>query len=70
MKNNTATSTRPGKPITREDLLAYPDGTWIMTDHEITKILDTEFWTRPRPSGSNGYWWRRKQLMDQLGMVA
>ena len=70
MENNTATS-RPGKPITRETLLSYPDGTWIMTDHEITKILDTAIWSEPKPSGFlNGFWWRRKQLMDQLGMGA
>jgi hypothetical protein len=58
-------------PITRETLLSYPDGTWIMTDHDITTILDIARWSEPKPSGFlNGFWWRRKQLMDQLGMWA
>lgn len=61
----------PKATITREQLLSYPDGTWIMTDHEVTKILDFARWSEPKPSGFlNGFWWRRKQLMDQLGMVA
>jgi len=67
MSKNTETKTA----ITREQLLSYPDGTWIMTNHEITEILDTAFWSEPKPSGFlNGFWWRRKQLMDELGMVA
>ena len=61
----------PKETITLAELLSYPDGTWIMTNHEITKVLDTARWTEPKPSGFlNGFWWRRKQLMDQLGMVA
>lgn len=54
--------------ITQEQLLSYPDGTWIMTDHDATKILDTARWSEPQPSGFlNGSWWRRNQLMDHLG---
>lgn len=57
--------------ITREELLSYRDGTWIMTNHDVTKILDWANWSEPKPSGFlNGFWWRRKQLMDQLGMEA
>jgi hypothetical protein len=57
--------------ITREQLLQYPDGTWIMTDRDTTKVLDVAIWSAPRPSSAlNGFWWRRKQLMDQLGMAA
>jgi hypothetical protein len=61
---NNATNT----PITWETLLSYPDGTWIMTDTNITTILGIACWSEPRPSGL--FWWRRKQLMDQLGWGA
>lgn len=55
--------------ITREQIMVYPDGTWIQTDHAITKILDTAKWSEPKPSGFlNGFWWRRKQLLDELRM--
>ena len=65
-----ATITTMNTPITRETLLSYPDGTWIMTDDDITTILDIAHWKEPMPISSslNGWWWRRKQLMDQLGM--
>jgi len=54
--------------IAQEQLLSYPDGTWIMTDHDVTKILDTARWSEPKPGGFlNGFWWRRNQLMDHLG---
>jgi hypothetical protein len=59
----------PKQTITREELLTYADGTWIMTNHDVTKILDFAIWSEPKPSGFlNGFWWRRKQLMDELGM--
>lgn len=54
--------------ITLEQLLSYPDGTWIMTDRNMTTVLDSARWTEPKPSGFLlGFWWRRKQLMDELG---
>ncbi len=66
----TASIVEPKQTITRDQLLSYPDGTWIMTNHDVTKILDTARWTEPKPSGFlNGFWWRRKELMDQLGIV-
>lgn len=57
--------------ITREKLLEFPDGTWIKTNREMTHILDFAKWSEPQPSGFiTGLWWRRKQLLDQLGMEA
>ena len=51
--------------------MMHPDGTWIMTNREMTKILDFAKWSEPKPSGFlNGFWWRRKQLLDELGMGA
>lgn len=65
------TQTETGKPITSEELLSYSDGTWVMTDHAVTRIIDTAFWTEPRPSGFlNGFWWRRKELMDEKGWTS
>lgn len=56
------------RTITKDKLLEYPDGTWIMTNHDLTEILNTAKWNEPKPSGSlNGFWWRRKQLLDELG---
>lgn len=66
----SAVIVEPQQTITREQLLSYPDGTWIMTDHDATKILDTALWSEPQPSGFlKGFWWRRKQLLDHLGIV-
>jgi hypothetical protein len=71
MSTQHTTKKQQGQPITRERLLEYSDGTWIMTNREMTMILDTAKWSEPQPSGFlNGFWWRRKQLMDQLGMEA
>lgn len=65
-----ASIVEPKQTITRDQLLSYPDGTWIMTNYDVTKILDTARWTEPKPSGFlNGFWWRRKELMDQLGIA-
>ena len=55
--------------ITLEKLLSYPDGTWILTDAKIMRILDTACWSEPWPpviAGRNGLWWRRNQLLDQF----
>ena len=54
--------------ISREQLLGYPDGTWILTDRGTTTILDSAHMDSPKPQSDLGWWWRRKQLMDQLGI--
>ena len=55
--------------LKREDILAYPDGTWIITDRAVSKIIGTAPMTASKPMHAEGWTWRRKQLMDYLGML-
>lgn len=51
--------------LTKQQILQYPDGTWIETDSEMTEVLNTWAWNAPRPAGVV-YLWRREQLLNQL----
>ena len=51
--------------LTVKDIQHIPDGTWIETDSQMTKILRTWDMNEPRPKGVY-FLWRWKQLRDQL----
>lgn len=56
-------------PLTREVLMELPDGCWVLTNREMTMILDAIHEPRAAkpPRTQRGWWWRRKQVLDFLG---